>query len=110
MVKVAIGECHFLKNNFQFSKMASFEAQLKLISWLFGKVENSLENLSVIFQIWFLCLLLHLTLLTIQFYFFKYEKYFSQIEDRQFRVKGVADKLANMNLMFRSLEAISLLS
>ena len=47
--------------------------------------------------------------MTIQIYLSTYEKHFNKSEDCKFRVKGVAVKLANMSLMSRSLEAISLL-
>jgi len=50
MVKVAIGKCHFLKNKFHISKMASFEAKHIFIARLLGKVEILLTNFGVIFQ------------------------------------------------------------
>ena len=50
MVKVAIGECHFLNNNFHIPKMASFVPQLLLKSRLLGKVKNSFNKLGAIFQ------------------------------------------------------------
>ena len=88
-MKVAIGKYHFLKNNFHFPKMASFEARLILISRLLGKVEIDSTNFGVIFQTWFLCLPLHLILLTIRFYFSTYGKHFNKSEDSKFREKAV---------------------
>ena len=108
-MKVAFGKCHFLKNYFHFSKMARFEAEHMLIARLLGKVEIWLKNFGVIFQTWFLCSSLSFVLLTSRFYFSTFGKHFNKSEDSKFRQKAVTVRLENINLMFRSLEAISLM-